>query len=267
MLIPHRLLLFASAMSFGPQLHRTISRKNSTGMSTIYVLFNLISATEQFALTFFYIVNYGENSDFFVHHPRNAGDWINLAQMSVVLGLWLTCFIVCLYLPSNHRDCGVRVAIGTYIAFLFVSIIPVLSDAAFSCRGPNRRMEMDIFFGIHTQFLSWIITSTYVVAIYFQIKEIRLRPQDQALVSLGLALQAVVFTLLAFSWVGRIRFPYPDGGLQWTYLSAWYQLVGWATVDNSIFAIGQATLLSIIAGHRSCIHTSVDSETEPLLRT
>ena len=31
-----------------------------------------------------------EDSDFFVHHPRNAGDWINLAQMCVVVVLWLT---------------------------------------------------------------------------------------------------------------------------------------------------------------------------------
>jgi hypothetical protein len=54
------------------------------------LLFNLISATEQFALAFFFIVNYTEDSDFFVHHPRNAGDWINLVQMSVVAVLWLT---------------------------------------------------------------------------------------------------------------------------------------------------------------------------------
>ncbi|KAF2844700.1 hypothetical protein T440DRAFT_523260 [Plenodomus tracheiphilus IPT5] len=67
------LLLLASTMSFGPQLHRTITRKDSTGISTFYVLFNLISTTEQFALTFFFIVNYAEDSDFFVHHPRNAG--------------------------------------------------------------------------------------------------------------------------------------------------------------------------------------------------
>jgi hypothetical protein len=85
----YRLLLLASAMSFGPQLHHTFSRRDSTGISTFYVLFNLISATEQFALTFFF-VNYAEDSDFFVHHPRNAGDWINLAQMSVVVVLWLT---------------------------------------------------------------------------------------------------------------------------------------------------------------------------------
>jgi uncharacterized protein with PQ loop repeat len=88
--MPHRLLLIASAISFIPQLHRTISKRESTGISTFYLLFNLISATEQFALAFFFIVNYTEDSDFFVHHPKNAGDWINLVQMSVVAVLWLT---------------------------------------------------------------------------------------------------------------------------------------------------------------------------------
>ncbi|KAH4412192.1 hypothetical protein HBH92_108640 [Parastagonospora nodorum] len=258
------LLLITSAISFIPQLLRTISRKNSTGISSFYVLFNLISTTEQFALTFFFIMNYPKDSDFFVHNPKNAGDWINFAQMSVIVVLWLTYFVVCLYLPSDHRDCSVKIAIGTYITFLLVSVIPVFSDAAFASRGPDRRMEMDIFFGVHSQFLSWIITSFNVVAVYFQLKETRLRPQERALSGLGLAVQAVIFTVVAFSWVGRIKFPYPDGEIPWTFLSTWYQLVGWATVNNGIFALGQAILLWIIAGHR--LDEQVYGETEPLLR-
>jgi len=125
-------------------------------------------------------------------------------------------------------------------------------------------MEMDIFLGVHSQFLSWIITSFNIVAIYFQKLETRLRPQVLALSDLGLALQAVIFTVVGFSWVGRIKFPYPDGGLPWAGLSTWYQLVGWATVDNGIFALGQAILLWIVAGHR--LDERVYGETEPLLR-
>ena len=125
-------------------------------------------------------------------------------------------------------------------------------------------MEMDIFLGVHSQFLSWIITSFNIVAIYFQKLETRLRPQVLALSDLGLALQAVIFTVVGFSWVGRIKFPYPDGGLPCAGLSTWYQLVGWATVDNGIFALGQAILLWIVAGHR--LDERVYGETEPLLR-
>lgn len=178
----------------------------------------------------------------------------------------LPSFVVCSYLPSAHRDCSFKVAIGTYITFLLVSVIPVFSDAVFPRRAPDRGMEMDIFFGVHSQFLSWIITSFNVVAVYLQIKETRLRPQEKALSGLGLAVQAVIFTVVAFSWVGRIKFPHPDGGLPWawTYLSTWYELVGWATVDNGIFAMGQAILLWIVAGHR--LDERVYGETEPLLR-
>jgi hypothetical protein len=89
LLTMQRALLVASAVSFVQQLHRTISRKNSTGISTLNVLFNLISTTEQLALTFFIIVNYSKDSEVFVHNPRNPEDWINLAQMSVVVVLWL----------------------------------------------------------------------------------------------------------------------------------------------------------------------------------
>jgi uncharacterized protein with PQ loop repeat len=90
LLMLSRLLLVTSVFSFAPQLNRTISGRNSTGISTFYLLFNLISTTEQFALTFFYIVNHLDDPDFFVHSPINAGDWINLAQTAVVVVLWLT---------------------------------------------------------------------------------------------------------------------------------------------------------------------------------
>jgi uncharacterized protein with PQ loop repeat len=78
-----------SVLSFVPQFRRTIARKRSSGISTYYVLFNLISATEQFVLAFFYVVNDFDRSDFFVHRSVNAGDWINLVQTAVVAVLWL----------------------------------------------------------------------------------------------------------------------------------------------------------------------------------
>jgi uncharacterized protein with PQ loop repeat len=84
------LLLAASLLSFAPQFNRIVSKRNSTGISTFYVLFSLISTTEQFALTFFYIVNHFEDPEFFVHSPVISGDWINLVQMTVVIILWLT---------------------------------------------------------------------------------------------------------------------------------------------------------------------------------
>jgi hypothetical protein len=78
-------------------------------------------------------------------------------------------------------------------------------------------------------------------------------------------MQAVVFTFMVFSWIGRVEFPYPDGRPPWRHLSTWYPKVGWATVDNGIFAIGQAILLWIVAGHRSHVHGVAHGESEPLL--
>jgi hypothetical protein len=127
-------------------------------------------------------------------------------------------------------------------------------------------MEMDIFSGVHSLFLSWIVTGFNILAIYFQVKETRLRLQEQALSRMGLAVQVVVFILLAFSWIGRVEFPYPDGGFPWTYISTWYELVGWATVDNGIFAMGQAILLWIVSRQEAFNSGVVHGETEPLLR-
>jgi hypothetical protein len=126
-------------------------------------------------------------------------------------------------------------------------------------------MEMDIFFGVHSLFLSWIISGFNVVTIYFQVRETQMRPQEQALSRMGLAVQAVIFILVAFSWIGRVEFPYPDGGFPWTSLSTWYELVGWAAVDNGIFAIGQAILLWIVSRQDAFNSGVVHGETEPLL--
>lgn len=76
-------------LSFVPQICRTVARRQSSGISTYYILFNLISATEQFALAFFFVVNNFEEPDFFVHSPVNAGDWMNLVQTAVITLLWL----------------------------------------------------------------------------------------------------------------------------------------------------------------------------------
>lgn len=78
-----------SFLSFLPQLQHIWLRKDCSGISLYYVLFNLISATEQFTLTFFIQVNDTEGADFFVGRPSNAGDWLNLCQVTVVWVLFL----------------------------------------------------------------------------------------------------------------------------------------------------------------------------------
>jgi hypothetical protein len=80
-----------------PQLQCLWFRRDSSGVALFYLLFNLISATEQFAITFFYIVNDIEPVDVFVNNrPPNTGDWLNLLQVALVWVLWLV-----LYSPTQ----------------------------------------------------------------------------------------------------------------------------------------------------------------------
>lgn len=75
-----------------------------------------------------------------------------------------------------------------------------------------------------------------------------------------------MFTLVAVSWTMRAAFPSVwewHGGF---FLVVWYQYVGWAAVDNAVFAVVQAGLLW--AATRKWLEEDGGSdETEPLLHT
>lgn len=83
----------------------------------------------------------------------------------------------------------------------------------------------------------------------------------------------MVFTLVALSWVLRVNFPYErfsEIPLEFllSSLQTWYELVGWAAVDNAIFAVVQAILLcSVRYQEESDEEGASDSdETTPLLQ-
>lgn len=78
-------LSILSVLSFTPQLRRIFTSKDSTGISHYYVLFNLVSATEQFMFGLIYIVESNQPGNF-IDEPRSLGDWLNLVQFAVV---WL----------------------------------------------------------------------------------------------------------------------------------------------------------------------------------
>jgi hypothetical protein len=65
-------------------------KKVSTGISLIYVLLNLISATEQFTLGAFFIIH-SDETDIFVHREPITGDWLNMGQLTIV---WLMSLIL-----------------------------------------------------------------------------------------------------------------------------------------------------------------------------
>jgi uncharacterized protein with PQ loop repeat len=87
-------LLLLTFVSFLPQLRLLYVRKDSSGLSLFYVLFNLIVATELFTFSFLLVVNCPRDEsnglpDLFIHDPPNVGDSINLAQFALVWVLWL----------------------------------------------------------------------------------------------------------------------------------------------------------------------------------
>jgi hypothetical protein len=108
----------------------------------------------------------------------------------------------------------------------------------------DRRLAGALFHGAHSIFLNPIVTALNIASLFVQARE----PAMDALSSVGLAVQAVVFSLVAASWaVGRLTFPWEElvsrQPVTLRVLITWYQLVGWVAVDNAIFAIVQAILL------------------------
>ncbi|KAF2826715.1 hypothetical protein CC86DRAFT_405973 [Ophiobolus disseminans] len=258
-------LLALSLLSFLPQLRHTIYRKNGTGISICYILFNLFSATEQFSMAFYFVVEHIGNPTAFCHDPVTTGDWLNFAQTAIVAVLWLVLFTVCLLLPSNHAIASKIFALLVYIAFLYISIIPLYEDYMHPPR-KGREFGANLWFGIHAWLITKVVLGLSIVAIYCQAKEIRSRPWERALSRVGITVQAVVFSLVAVSWVLRVEYPWGEMSLSWESLLRWYYLVGWAPVFNAVFALGQAVLLAVVwrsgrVGGRVC-----KGETEPLLR-
>ncbi|KAK0761854.1 hypothetical protein N5P37_004653 [Trichoderma harzianum] len=268
------LLLVLSLISFLPQLREFWLRRNACGISPYYVLFQLIGATELFALAFYYVVNSVQTPpgpDFFTHNPPQLGDYLNLAQMALVWVLWLIVFTVVLLLPSESRDRapGVRnstapTVLSIYLAFLLISLIPVVVDAAWPTQdASSHEWAMALFHGIHTMLINPIVTILILASFFSQRAEILLHPPGTASSSLslvGLAVQAVVFAVLALAWAWRLLFP---GGASVSYGMTWYQLVGFVAVDHIAFALVQAALLAVAVLHRGQSFTG--GETEPLL--
>ncbi|KAF2852201.1 hypothetical protein T440DRAFT_497770 [Plenodomus tracheiphilus IPT5] len=233
------LLSLLSLISFLPQFHHIFRKRSSSGVSTYYLLFNLISTTEQFTLFFFLLVNRVEP------------------------------FITCLHLPSSYRDINKTLAITIYVAYLCISMVPVLIDLVDASDSPYRKWVGAIFSGIHALFLSYIITALEISTLLAQARMMSRQPQEHGLSRAGLAVQAVVFALVAVTWITRVAFPYDEVEGKWGVgmLLMWFEMVGWAAVDNGVFAVVQMVLLGIAMRSLRGDGGVESGETEPLLRT
>lgn len=176
-------------------------------------------------------------------------------------------FLVCLHLPSEHRDYPAKLTVGTYITSLLTSVVPVSTFATAPGRSGDHEWTSALLSGIHYLYLSWVVSGLNVTAIYYQVRETISRSLNEALSYVGLALQAVIFASMAFSWIRRVNFPYEGfAGYPWGFVITRYELVGWAAVNTGIFALGQAILSLTVSRYVARGKGTLLGEAEPLFR-
>lgn len=121
-----------------------------------------------------------------------------------------------------------------------------------------------IFRGVHSYLVTPPVTALALLAFIPQAREITKRSASDSLSLTGLAIQAMVFSLVGISWMFRLTVPNEEWDIDlWSALYAWHGLVGWAAVYNLIFAFVQAALFGV-ARYRG-LASEDKEETRPLL--
>lgn len=159
-----------------------------------------------------------------------------------------------------------------YLAVLMATIVPtlVLINASEEHDGTAPAPSgAGIFFPGNTMFLVPPVTLLTAASFYFEARAILSQPiGDDGIGSIsqtGLLVQAVVFAAVALSWVHRVSWPADRPGIGAGLWMGWYRLVGWAAVNNAIFAAVQAYLWFLVRGRASAPVVGSSGEAGPLL--
>ncbi|KAL3463732.1 hypothetical protein BJX64DRAFT_287199 [Aspergillus heterothallicus] len=246
------ILIILATASFYPQI-RCIQLRNSThGISSAYILFNLINATEHFTILFALLVNSG--GDVLIHEPPTTGDWLNLCHFFAV---WMGCLVLFgQAIHSLHANPHRKlILLAIYIQYLCISIFPEVIDAITTPeetrkqRPPTgeRNWILGLFLSTHAMTVLPLSAVLRIAGFIDQSRLILRRRRGQqpsSVLSLaGLAYQAVVFALGSGLWVLRVQQPVPRMPMRrpvdWMY---WYHVIGWPVVDDAVYALGQWSL-------------------------
>jgi hypothetical protein len=135
-----------------------------------------------------------------------------------------------------------------YLSFLAISLLPVIGEAVIEFDSDTDREWYGVLFIAPMLYLVGpMVQILGFAALRAQALEIRSRNSsdaaDSALSVRGLVVQAVVFLLVGISFVWRIRVPTEELDEHFIVnLQMWYWTVGWATINNVIFAVAQCVL-------------------------
>ncbi|CAI7670334.1 unnamed protein product [Penicillium bialowiezense] len=194
--------------------------------------------------------------------------------------LWLSFFV--LFCACLRHSSSKLFYIGAYALYIPIATIPAILDILYGFPSPDHTYGDPIASGIFffsMCLLNPIVTVLAVYAVFSQLREIKRarRPAlsgqpGNALSVYGLAVQALVFTVVAFTWIWRV--PIENARLGWALgrweiiaidnFMYWYTLVGFPAFDNWVLAMGQVVLFSA-AWRRAKRENVVDAEREPLL--
>lgn len=122
-----------------------------------------------------------------------------------------------------------------------------------------RLVFFSVYYGAVFLYVNYIITGLGIASLFVQ------WPQATALSARGLAPQAIVFALAAISWVLLAHFDPNAKTENKGGLIGWYLYVGFAAVDNGVFAVVQAILFYRVWRGTGGGNTARSLETEPLL--
>jgi hypothetical protein len=136
-----------------------------------------------------------------------------------------------------------------YLTFVVISLVPTIAEQFidFSNDTMSEHDWFDVLYIMMPMFvLGPIVQILGFVAMWAQASEIRSRSPgtENALSVKGLLVQAVVFLLVGLSYLWRMRIPEEEewSGYWIVDLRKWYWTVGFATINNLIFAMVQGVL-------------------------
>ena len=153
-----------------------------------------------------------------------------------------------------------------YVSFLLISVAPVIFELSYITE-QDIRWVMAFFSHYHTIYINPVVTIICFVSLFPQARETLSRQTLGTLSITGLAIQAVIFAVVALYWPWRMT-PSREH-LELPPLRrfiTWYQLDDWATVDNAVFAFVQAVLLWIAVRRKSVAQAVTTDENTPLLQ-